>query len=472
MKHWIKIALFATLLFQTTFASAHSTDDPPQSIPGFLGSASMGLAQKHIGLQSGWAGTQFTLDRSNAEYAAFVDQGVAMLNMFHYIDALRSFREADALNPSSLLPAAGMIISYVHLDPSAGGQLAKELIAKKDAELGSLNPSRQDLLWYELAKGVYTRYTGGSSSALSAAYQALTREFPEDQEVLSLAAWLAGNYRIATYDRAMAINPRNVGAAHYLTHILESSGDFAGAVKYAEIVAEDVTSSAHAQHMLGHLLPHLKRWSEANVQFEKAHQIHMNWAKENQVGPSEDWHYSHNLNLWSVSLAGVGQIDKALEMMTESCQFDGRACLDLMEASIGAGRLTYFDQIAAALPGQFAPYIVPYTAESSLLRGTKSIDQAANDLRALGELAQVLTAIYRTAPGSAGEAALAQNVAPIIRAQTMEAGFDSWGAGFFAGLRISQAAKRQGLTQVNESAMATILEVAPEFSFDVVNYAH
>ena len=224
--------------------------------------------------------------------------------------------------------------------------------------------------------------------------------------------------------------------------------------------------------MLGHLLPHLKRWSEANVQFEKAHQIHMTWATENQVSPSEDWHYSHNLNLWSVSLAGVGQIDKALEMMTESCQYDGRACLDLMEASIGVGRLAYFDQISASLPAQFARYIVPYTAESSLLRGTKSIDQAANDLRSLEGFAQVLTAIYRTSPGSADETALATEVARFIRAQTMEAGFDSWGAGFFAGLRISQAAKRQGLTQVNEAAMATILDVAPEFSFDVVNYTH
>ena len=186
-----------------------------------------------------------------------------MLNVFHFIDALRSFREADVLNPNSLLPAAGMIISYVNLDPNVGGQLARELIAKKDAELGTLNPSRQDLLWYEFAKGVFTRYTGGSTAALSAAYQALTREFPEDQEVLSLAAWMAGNYRTTTYDRALVINPRNVAAAHYLTHILESSGDFAGAVKYAEIVADEATSSAHAQHMLGHLLPHLKRWSEA-----------------------------------------------------------------------------------------------------------------------------------------------------------------------------------------------------------------
>ncbi len=92
------------------------------------------------------------------------------------------------------------------------------------------------------------------------------------------------------------------------------------------------TSSAHAQHMYGHVLPHFKRWNEADKQFTIADDLHNAWAKKNKVSPSEDWHYYHNLHLWSVTKMVV-EPHKVSEILIEIQALNTQDLVDYLDYS-------------------------------------------------------------------------------------------------------------------------------------------
>ena len=113
--------------------------------------------------------------------------------------------------------------------------------------------------------------------------------------------------------------------------------DHQSALEYGKRLISIATASAHAQHMYGHVLPHFSRWNEADRQFTIADELHKNWAEKNQVSPSEDWHYYHNLDLLSVTKMVV----------------DPKAALDVLniiQSSNVYGVFDYLDYATTVLP--------------------------------------------------------------------------------------------------------------------------
>ncbi len=148
--------------------------------------------------------------------------------------------------------------------------------------------------------------------------------------------WLAANeigpeLLLEVYQKILTAHPNHIGSLHYLTHLSEDQNKTRDAETYAHRLAELVPNSAHAQHMLGHTLPQMGRWDEALKQFEKAHDIHLQWAEKNGFEPNQDWHFSHNLDLMAAAHLALGNFEKARDNWHAASAFDHRAKIHFFE---------------------------------------------------------------------------------------------------------------------------------------------
>lgn len=88
--------------------------------------------------------------------------------------------------------------------------------------------------------------------------------------------------------------------------------------------------------MYGHALPHFNRWNEADAQFRIAYGLHVKWALQNNIHPKEDWHYAHNLDLWSVTSMVLNPA-RAVLILEELSSFNGNYVPDLLDLIIVSG---------------------------------------------------------------------------------------------------------------------------------------
>lgn len=277
-------------------ALASASAQPPEN----LGWSSLQLLNKTIPVQSGYGRGWFYETPQNLE-EELVNQGFAMMNMFQYTDGFRSFNSALAINPNSTIAQIGRALNAMNLDGSNTYYLeAAYSHILKQASAGALDAKM--VAWAQMYVVLVTgQNLQGSPMDARTAYINLKAADGNNLEVLSAINWIAGVNDLNDYDIVLAKDSNHAGALHYLMHIAEGRNDHAQALYYGQRMVPLTPKSAHGQHMLGHVLPHFNRWEEADKQFEIAHQLHLDWAKENDVHPSEDWHWGHNLQLFSVT---------------------------------------------------------------------------------------------------------------------------------------------------------------------------
>ena len=146
--------------------------------------------------------------------------------------------------------------------------------------------------------------------------------YPDDAELWILRGnaeepgpWGRGQFggaaSIAFYETALVRSPGHQGAHHYLAHSFENIAHPARAAEHGKVYAAVAPGVAHAQHMLGHVLPRLGRWEEALAQFRKADAIEVAYARELNLRPGDDWHHLHNLQLLGYTYLRLGNVAEA-----------------------------------------------------------------------------------------------------------------------------------------------------------------
>jgi len=438
-----------------------------------LGAASVDLANKDIELEIENNGIKW-VSAKDSESAAYLNQGVAFLHVFHYIDALRSFKMAEKIDPDSLYPAAGMILSYLQLSAYESEPFIAELISrsKKKAE-GASERERQ---WYQLAVSIYQEQSSGfsrianpESKTVTEALQVLLNSSPQDVEVLTLANFMAGNASdIESFQKALEIDPLHTGANHYIVHYREATGSSTEALKNAEILAAQAPYGAHAIHMLGHLLPDLGRWTEAEELFAQADEIHRNWSERNAVPTTEDWHYAHNVHLRAITQIGLGQIDKGIEALEKACEFDPRSCMHMYATMMISGDLEQIkssmdDRIASQIAWQ--PYLQEYYDEIEIIqKGSTSgpISEAAEEhLKLMQKIAD------SQGTSTENKKSLKSEIDGAIQMNFPQSGFDSWSTGLLRSLRILALTARLQDQDLYNSTLESVKKKANEFNFDL-----
>ena len=286
-------------------------------------------------------GEGYIIAEAKEDWELLVNQCIALINLFEYENALRSCNTAVALNPDSLMGYAGIYLTLTSHFAGYSALVANKIVTAitkivKDGDLLK-TASDYDKAWYEFSRAMLTSTISpnfASNRTYEAKLKALKKIDPENVELQNLVPWLTRSYSEKSIREMVLKYPEAVGPIHYRIHFLE--GNFANGrisdKERAELqmlgakLEEKAFNAPHAVHMFGHILPIEKKWSESAQRFEDTHQLHMMFADELGVKPEQWWHYTHNLELYSVTLFALGRYERALEVLELGCDVSTRFC--------------------------------------------------------------------------------------------------------------------------------------------------
>ncbi len=292
-----------------------------QSNPRLIGNVRAAILDKPIEHRPGF-GTSHYVPSTQLTGAAkekliqYVRDGILYLHGFFWINAARSFKMALTLEPNnpiiiSLEALAVVKIESDYNDQKVSNDLIKMAKAKSDFPLDADDKAFADYAYRAVCKMRFDACNNADligKSSLDIAKEASTG-IHEKMDLLAILGYEMND--IETLQAVLAKEPENPGAHHYLIHLYEAQGKIDLAGQHAREFALLAPNSPHAQHMYGHILPQLGKWEEALSQFQRANELHQEEFKQDGINPSEDWHFSHNLDLLAATLVYLGKYEEA-----------------------------------------------------------------------------------------------------------------------------------------------------------------
>ncbi|WEK44546.1 MAG: hypothetical protein P0Y64_07095 [Candidatus Sphingomonas colombiensis] len=283
--------------------------------------------------------TRLPLTTNNALAARYFNQGLMLSYGFNHAGAVRSFREAQRLDPGCALCWWGEAIA---LGPNINAPMedrdrpaALAALARAKALRATGSPLEQALI--EASAMRYSIDPAADRSALDAAYAdamlAVARRFPELDDVAVLAAEAAMNTTPWNYweadkrtpvgrsaeavrltEAVLARNPVHPQANHLYIHLMENSADPRRAETAADRLATPLAPHAgHLVHMPAHIYQLLGRHADSirvNVDAARADEAYIRAA--NDQGLVRYGYYPHNIHFIVTSAQMVGDMRTAI----------------------------------------------------------------------------------------------------------------------------------------------------------------
>jgi len=453
--------LIICTLFINSFAYADASHAPidlsPSSVTT-IGSANLSTLNLKIELSDD-NGIGYFFPQANNTEEQYINQGYASLNVFHYVDAYRSFKQAYTLNNDSIFALVGMSYAILTQDTSKGGATLSSTALNEAFRISNARSiSKQESAWLGFAKAFFMIKVGDISylddkNAVDAskAFQNLAAVDGNNLEFKTFVHWIILNnsnfqYIKSLLDSVIAIEPNHAGARHYSLHIAEMTDDIATAQMHGKVLITLALGNGHAQHMYGHTLPQTGQWKEALEQFLIADDIHKKWATSNGVNISEDWHYAHNLDLLAATYLGLGDYENALDNWSIAMSFDARAILKMIGLALAVGELDRAEEalvLIEVLGPQYKNYVSFLRSEQGFLSAS-TIPKVfpSTDFGAL------LKTIYEK---SSSQESLYSQLEVYFVAKFKSGGFDGWSNGFVELMRARNISSKMGLTELEQS---------------------
>lgn len=284
------------------------------------------LIERPITIQAGIGRVHDDAATKSPEAQRYVDQGVAYLHNYVWIEAARSFHQALRLDANLALAHVGLSYAYVELNKptqareaiSKAQALSSAPHVKKHVEVRVLQMAAEDAPRDVTRLAAYRKALDGAIAA-----------FPDDAEFLVLRGVAEspdpadrGQGSVAAsipyFQRALKASPTHFGAQHVLAHAYENTGQMKEAEATAALYAAAAPAVPHAVHMHGHELRRLGRINEAIARFEAADKLERAYVAREKISPDLDWHYAHNLDLLAASYQYAGQMKKAETLLKQS----------------------------------------------------------------------------------------------------------------------------------------------------------
>lgn len=295
-------------------------------------------------MMQGMAPIEFPTSTKSDVAQGFIEQGIAQLHGFWYLEAERSFRQAAKEDPDLAIAYWGMAMANVNNDRRARGFIdeAKEkskkntskrekfyidalerfLPKKQDDEdkdeddtKGKDSKDRQEREREEKTKRG-ERYVTDLEKILD--------EYPDDIEAKALLVvqlWMGDRYGVkltsryaveALLGQIFDANP-NHPAHHYRIHLWDSPRP-ANALESAAMCGPSSPGIAHMWHMPGHIYSKLKRYSDAAWQQEASARVDHAHMIQTRLMPDQIHNFAHN-NEWLVrNLIHIGRVSDALDL--------------------------------------------------------------------------------------------------------------------------------------------------------------
>jgi len=327
-------ALLACGLFGMAFCGETLAQDPshPAGCPALAGTVSRELMQRPAPLSAASGRLHQKVSTKNAGAQAYYDQGIAWLASYVWVEAARSFHEALRRDPDLAMAELGLAKAYAGAEALVD---AREHLKKAAAMAAGGKVSAKEAKWIALgvqqreAIDAPERQREAKHQAYKKAIDELIKTDPDDPYAWILrgnaeeaGAWgrgqVGGVGSIAYYEAALARDPRNLAAHHFLVHSYEGIGRHAEAAEHARRYIEQAPLVPHAHHMYGHVLPRLGKWREALNQFTVADHLERERYKSDKISSAEDWHHGHNLQLLSTVDLRLGNEGEARRLRGRS----------------------------------------------------------------------------------------------------------------------------------------------------------
>ncbi|MGE0157797.1 MAG: tetratricopeptide repeat protein [Gemmatimonadales bacterium] len=294
-------------------------------------------AQEQVPLLDGLGDHHYEITTSEPLAQRYFDQGLRLYYAFNHAEAVRSFREAQRLDPDCAMCFWGEALAYgpnINLAMDRQSALAAYAAVQKARAVRRHASVREAVLIDALA----LRYAANPpeerahlDSAYAGAMDALAERWPEDIEMGTLAAEAGMDLRpwdywtpagepqpgmavaFARLEHAVEVDPTHPGACHFYIHAMEKVHP-ERAVPCAERLAGLMPAAGHIVHMPGHIYIRVGRYREA-VQTNR-HAVH---ADESYIadqrpgtGMYTAGYYPHNYDFLAFAAMMIGNGDESI----------------------------------------------------------------------------------------------------------------------------------------------------------------
>lgn len=354
----------------------------------------------------------------------YFDQGLTLSYAFNHAEAIRSFRQAVALDPDCAMCYWG--VAYA-LGPNINAPLtpeqAKEAYdAIERARQRAAKASAKEQAYIAALAKRYSSDPKAERAPLDAAYASAMKElvtrFPDDLDATTMYAqslmdtspwkyWNADgspqpftNDVLAALESVLKRNPDHAGAIHFYIHAVEASPNPGRAEQYADRLAVLVPGAGHLVHMPGHIYLRTGRYSDASTANENAIKADAAYQSGNRASGNMMYdigYVPHNPHFFVTSASLEGRRADALRAADE---VRGKMHADMLrDPSMGGMvqhmmltplftklRFAMWDEVLAEpAPPQDLPYMqaVSQAARSVAYSATGRFDEAEKALVAV-----------------------------------------------------------------------------------------
>ena len=289
-------------------------------------------------MMPGMAPIDFPTSTKSESAQGFVEQGIAQLHGFWYLEAERSFRQSAKEDPELAIAYWGMAMANVNNDARARGFIDEAM------EKAKKNTTKREKLYIEALDRFLPKKNdkddGGEKTDQQkdrerdakkkrgeryiADLEKILHEFPDDTEAKALLVvqlWMGDRYGVKLTSRyavnallreIFEANPSHP-AHHYRIHLWDSARPDNALVSAAECGPAG-PGIAHMWHMPGHIYSRLKRYSDAAWQQEASARVDHSHMIRTRLMPDQIHNFAHN-NEWLVrNLINIGRVEDAIDL--------------------------------------------------------------------------------------------------------------------------------------------------------------
>lgn len=268
----------------------------------------------------------------------YFDQGLVLAYAFNHAEAVRSFKEAQRLDPNCAMAYWGEAYA---LGPNINAPMddaalspALEAVRKAQALRDKASPVERDLI-DAMAKR-YSADPKADRATLDKAYSEAMREvakrYPNDADIQAIAAesvmntdpwnyWTNdGNPRpytrdvVALIEKSIALSPDHPLGLHLHIHALEASQEAFRAVPSAERLGGVAPGAGHLVHMPSHIFFRVGRYNEAaaaNLKAIAVDEDYITQCRAQGIYPAA--YYPHNVHFLWIAYSYEGRSADAIE---------------------------------------------------------------------------------------------------------------------------------------------------------------
>jgi tetratricopeptide (TPR) repeat protein len=213
-------------------------------------------------------------------FAGQIDRGVALIHSFWHEEALRTFKEVAAADPSCAMAWWGQAMSLFHLYSStpSDAELAAgaEALAKADAIAGK---TPREAAYIRAAHSLFDGYDRkkyyASGQRFAPLMSSIVTSYPKDLDAKAfyalgvLASTAPDDLTLANDRKAVALmsaefrrHPDHPGLTHYLIHATDHPQLAKQGLDAARRYAAIAPAAPHALHMPAHIFARLGLWDD------------------------------------------------------------------------------------------------------------------------------------------------------------------------------------------------------------------